>query len=142
MSNSSLVNIVNSIEELEKDYEMAKGFWDSLGFSLYIAVKSNGSIGFSTKHWEHSIYIETEKCTPYKLWEIIGKVANSISRTLVRDNRGSYVYIPNLNETQTEDIFEKIVAELQLENIVYDEQLKLEWAWDVTDAVLFRSNTE
>lgn len=138
MTEHSLINIVNTLEELKKDYEMIKGFWDSTGLALYLAVKQNGSIGVSTKHWTDVMYIQTQNCTTLQLWQILGKVTDNIGRTMVRSERGSYVYIPNLNEQQTEEVYNKIVSELQSENIVFDEVYKMEWEWDVADAVLFR----
>ena len=139
MTDNKLINIVNTLEEIEKDYEMAKGFWDSTGLALYIAVKRNNSIGFSTKHWADCVYLETQNSNPMELWHIVGKVADEIGRTLVRAERGSFVYIPNLDEKQTEQVYQKIVSVIQSQNILFDEVLKMEWEWEIDDAVLFKN---
>ena len=137
----TLIKIVNTLQEIEKDYEIAKGFWDAQGLALYLAVKRNGSVGISTKHWTDVVYLETQNSSPHELWLILGKVTDAIGRTMVRAERGSFVYIPNLNEEQTEEVYNKIVTELQSQKIIFDENLKMEWEWEVDDAVLFRTQS-
>lgn len=139
MSERSLLNIVNTLEEIEKDYEMAKGYWDTTGFALYIAVKRSGSIGISTKHWANCLYLETQNSSPNELWHIVGKVVNEINRTLVRAERGSFVYIPNLSEKQTEEVYQNIVKTLISQKILFEEVMKMEWEWEIDDAVLFKN---
>ena len=99
-----LANIKDIIEAAEK----AKGYWDETGLDMHIAVKSNKQITVSSKHWARVHYIQT-KISPSLIWENLAEISNDIGRKYIRSEKGPYVYVNNLNITQTQEVFDKLV---------------------------------
>lgn len=132
----TVIKIVKTLEELDSDYEKVKGFWDDLGFAFYISVKKNGSIGLCSKHWAEVVYLQTVNCTTDQLWRLVADTMNAASRTMVQAENGNYVFVSNLNEEQTDKMFNLLKKHLQTANIEFDKVLKLEFQWETQDAVL------
>lgn len=96
---------ITDVESIIEVTEQAKGFWDAQGLDLHIAVKSDGIIAVSTKHWARVHYITTD-ITIDQIWLKIEMICRDIGRTLIRSKNGPYVYINKLNLVQTQHIFD------------------------------------
>jgi hypothetical protein len=117
--------------ELVENGEKLKGYWDETGLDMHIAVKSDGRLAVSTKHWGRVHYICTDK-TPDELWVIVRQIAEEIGRSLIKSQQGPYVYIPKLNVNQTQSVFNKFKDQLGYDNV----ERILEWSWNISDAVV------
>lgn len=125
-----LAGVIIEAIEIAEELEKVRGYWDDKGLDMHIAVKADGRLAVSTKHWVRVHYIKTYK-TPEELWKILSKVATAIGRSLVRSKYGPYVYIPKLSIEHTQHIFDMFKKDLG-HNIdrVY------EFSWDIDDAVI------
>lgn len=124
------VIIIEAIEIIE-DLEKVKGYWDEKGLDMHIAVKENGWIAVSTKHWGRVHYLKTND-KPYDLWQTLKQVAQEVGRSLVKSVQGPYVFIPKLGKEQTQNVFNIIRSKLGQHKI----ERKFEFSWDIDDAVL------
>lgn len=126
-------NIIVEITEIVEEGEKIKGYWDDTGLDMHIAVKENGSMVISTKHWFRVHYIDTSLDSD-ETWNRLRGVAENIGRKLIKSQKGQYVYIHKLNETQTKDIFDQIVTGLDCDR--NDISRVWEMSWDISDAVV------
>jgi len=124
------VGFLIEASEFVSEVEKLQGYWDDKGLDMHIAVKLNGMIAVSTKHWTRTHYIVTDK-TIEELWNILIEISKEIGRKYVKSVRGSYVYIPKLNIAQTQDIFDNMKKKLG-----YEIDRKWEISWDIDDAVV------
>lgn len=125
----SVVSAITIASELVTEIEKLKGYWDESGLDMHIAVKKNGMLAVSTKHWSRVHYIVTDK-QPDELWTVVIKVANDVGRSLIKSEKGPYVYINKLNVKQTQNIFDKFKILLG-DNI----ERHLQISWNIDDAV-------
>jgi len=126
----SIVGTIALITEVVTEAEKLKGYYDDTGLDMHIAVKKNGMLAVSTKHWGRVHYIVTEK-QPNEIWTIVKEVAENIGRTLIKSEKGPYVYINKLNIDQTQQVFDKFKATLG-DNV----ERHMEWSWNIEDAIL------
>lgn len=122
------MDYIADLQEVVETGEKLKGYWDDTGLDMHIAVKLDGRIAVSTKHWTRVHYI----VTPYSasiLWTGLGEISEAIGRKLVRSTKGLYVYVHKLNAAQTLDVFDKIKH--RFGGTV---ERHLEWSWDISDA--------
>jgi len=116
--------------ELISNAEKLKDFWDEKGLDMHIAVKLDGRVAVSTKHWVRTHYINTHLRTP-EIWVEIQEVMEKVGRSLIKSKLGTYVFVPKLNIESTQRIFDEFKKRLG-----YD--ISREWglSWDIDDAVL------
>lgn len=131
---AAVAGVIIAAAELVDQLEQAKEFWDQTGLDMHIAVKKDGRLAVSTKHWSRVHYIRTGKTTE-ALWDVVQSVGRTIGRSLVRSEQGPYVYIPKLNVDQTQAVFDLFKDELGHENV----ERVLSWSWKIEDAVLPRN---
>jgi hypothetical protein len=112
--------------------EKLKGYWDESGLDMHIAVKRNGMVAVSTKHWGRTHYILTGIFDTDLVWSYVQQVSLEIGRTLIRSEKGPYVYVPKLTLDATQAVFNKLKELLKSENI----ERNFEWSWNIDDAVL------
>ena len=124
------VGLIIETIDFASEVEKIKGYWDDKGLDFHIAVKQDGRLAVSTKHWSRVHYIVTDK-SPEEIWDAIKKVAAKISRNLVRSKLGPYVFIPKLNIEQSQHVFDFFKQELG-----YNILRKWEFSWDIDDAIL------
>ncbi len=122
--------IIEAIEIVE-DLEKVKGYWDDKGLDMHIAIKQNGWIAVSTKHWGRVHYLKTNK-EPLQLWKHIKDVALEVGRSLIKSKQGPYVYISKLGVEQTQNVFNIIRSTIGTHTI----SRKFQFSWDIDDAVL------
>jgi len=125
--------VLTTAETVIEALEQAKGYWDETGLDMHIAVKANKQVAVSTKHWARVHYIQT-KLSPEDMWKRLAMVSNMVGRKLIRSEKGPYVYINKLNESQTKSIFDKIVSALECNN--GDVTRNLQYSWNIKDAIL------
>ena len=128
-----IIEAVALVEELEK----VKQFWDEKGLDMHIAVKADGRLAVSTKHWGRVHYIRSDK-NPEALWSIVDDVARSVGRSLILSVQGPYVYIPKLNVGQTQEIFNRFKNLLDHNNV----ERHFQRSWSIEDAVLPNVNVQ
>lgn len=121
-----IIEAVSLIGEAEK----LRDYWDDNGFDFHLAVKQDGRVAVSTKHWGRVHYIVTELDVE-SLWDKVMSVAESCGRSLVKSSQGTYVYIPKLNKEQAQRFFDKMKVALG-----YKIERKFEFEWSIDDAVL------
>ena len=145
---------INTIENVIEQGEKLKGYWDETGLDMHIAVKKDGRIAVSTKHWSRVHYIRTQynsgsdsgngngngsgsgSCGDSSggsdvIWEKLSIISKNIGRTLIKSKKGDYVYINKLNKKQTQKIFDRF------KEMFGDDVIKVwEFSWDIDDAVL------
>ena len=126
----SILGTITMTAELVSEIEKLKGYWDESGLDMHIAVKKNGMLAVSTKHWSRVHYIVTDKNTD-KLWKIVKDIAKDIGRSLIKSEKGPYVYISKLNVNQTQAVFDKFKQVLG-DNV----ERHIQWSWNIKDAVL------
>ena len=127
----SILGTIVMTTELVSEIEKLKGYWDETGLDMHIAVKKNGYVAVSTKHWSRTHYIITEGLETDDIWLIIEEISKDIGRSLIKSDKGPYVYINKLNVKQTQEIFNKFKEKLG-DNI----DRRIEWSWKIDDAVL------
>jgi len=128
MASIAVIEAIELMEELEK----IKGYWDDKGLDMHIAVKKDGQIAVSTKHWVRVHYLRAEGTALKEMWQNINAVAKQVGRSLVKSKQGPYVYIPKLGVEQTQNIFNAIRSKMGEHTI----SKKFEFSWDIDDAVL------
>ena len=97
-------NFITDIVDIVDDTEKLKGYWDESGLDLHIAIKKNGTIAVSTKHWIRVHQIQTG-LTNKEILVKLGVLSIQIGRKLIKSKKGSYLYINKLNLDQTQKIF-------------------------------------
>ena len=124
---------IDTIESIIEQAEKLKGYWDETGLDMHIAVKMNGVIAVSTKHWSRVHYLRT-KCTFNVIWEKLNDImSTSIGRTLIKSKKGNYVYINKLNSQQTQNVFD------HFKNVFGNDVTKVwEYSWKIDDANLLK----
>ena len=126
----SIVGAIITLSQVVAEAEKLKGYYDETGLDMHIAVKKNGRLAVSTKHWGRVHYIVTDK-DPKEIWTSVKEVASDIGRNLIKSEKGPYVYINKLSVTQTQEVFDKFKEKLG-DNI----ERHFQFSWKIDDAVL------
>lgn len=129
---SIAVAAIGTIVQVASELEAARGYWDENGLDMHIAIKRDGQVAVSTKHWARTHYIRTRDKSVEQLWQALRVVAAAVGRSLVRSKYGPYVFVPKLNVAQTQDVFDRLKQELDC----YDVEREWEFTWSIDDAVI------
>jgi phage terminase large subunit len=131
------MSIISDILEIIEYAEKAKGYWDETGLDMHIAVVPanelshiNTRIAVKTKHWGRKHYINSF-LNPHKVWEILRQISKKVGRSLIKSQKGDYVYINKLNIEHTQSIFDIMKKEFG-----NDIDRVWELKWDIEGAVL------
>lgn len=135
---SIAVAAIGTIVQVASELEAARGYWDESGLDMHIAIKQDGRVAVSSKHWARTHYIRTRGKTVQQLWQALRDVATRIGRSLVRSKYGPYVYVPKLNVAQTQDVFDRLKQELDCHDI----EREWEFSWRIDDAVIIYSDAQ
>lgn len=124
---------IENIENIEKIEvaEQSKSFWDAQGLDTDIAVRRDSQLVLATRHWATHHYIDTQ-LSPTEIWKHIETICKHIGRNFTPSQNGPYVYINNLNVSQTQDLFNLFTKTFGGNNITRVWEL----SWEIDDAVL------
>lgn len=121
-------DVVSEFNDVQQLLEKTEQYYDSLGLALSLAVLKRNVIVLSSKHWIKNCYIEIKHPTAenndkfvYGLWDVLVSVSRSIKREFDRSKGIShYLYISNLNRSQTSSVYDAIIEEIRSRELEFD----------------------
>lgn len=135
-------DIIDEFNDVQYIIEKGEEYYDNWGMSLSFGVLKNNIIVLSSKHWLRNCYIEVQSQTNDKidkfvfgLWDVVVQTSRNVKRELQRkEGETKYVFISNLNRTQTTKVYQAIIEELNCRKLDFDIVCKTNiFGWDIND---------